>query len=74
VKEEVRETAMELLATMMLRDRAEREGRSFTDVFSEVRRSKTFEHLFDPEYGLWMNGPDYISEEYDLECQRKKDI
>ena len=55
MKEEVRETAMELLATMMLRDRAEREGRSFTDVFSEVRRSKTFE-------------------EYDLECQRKKDI
>lgn len=69
MREEAREAAMEMIAAMMLSDRAERENRSFEEVFSEFRRSKTFEQLFDKDTGLWMNGPDYISDEYDLELR-----
>ena len=71
MSEDSRELAMNMLATMVVHDRAEREGRSFEDVFSEFRRSETFDALYDPDTELWMNGPDYISEEYDLELERK---
>ena len=71
VTEESREFAMNLLATMVAEDRAKQEGKRFEEVFSELRRSKTFEELYDPETGLWLNGPDYISDEYDLELQRR---
>ena len=67
MKEESREYVMETLATMVVQDRAEAENRDFTDVLREFRRSKTFEKLFDESTGLWMNGPDYISDEYSIE-------
>ena len=66
-----REYTMQLLATMVIADRAKKEGRSQEDVFREFRRSNTFADLFDPEIDFWMNGPDYISEEYDLEIARR---
>ena len=69
---ESREYAMELLAIMVVDERAIKENRTQEEIFREFRRSRTFENLFDSETGLWMNGPDYISEEYDLELERKK--
>ena len=72
MKEESREYVMNTLATMVVQDRAETEQRPFTQVFSEFRKSATYEELFDPDTGLWMNGPDYISEEYDLELKRDR--
>lgn len=70
MSDESREYAMNLLATMVVQQRAERSGQSFEEEFSEFRRSKTFEMLYDPDTGLWMNGPDYISDEYDIELGR----
>ena len=70
MKEESREYVMQTLATMVVQDRAAAENRSFEEVLREFRRSKTFGKLFDESTGLWMNGPDYISEEYDLELQK----
>ena len=69
---EKRDSAIGLLVTMVVQSRAEREGRSFSEVFSEFRKSDTYAQLFDPKTGLWMNGPDYISDEYDLEIHRKQ--
>lgn len=70
--ESSREYAMELLATMVVADRAEKENRTSQEVFSEFRRSETFAKLFDPELELWVNGPDYISDEYDMELGKNR--
>ena len=35
-------------------------------------KSKTAEMLFDEDTDMWMNGPDYIAEEYRLEMRAKK--
>ena len=67
MKQESRGFAMESLATMVVQDRALMENRSFADVLREFRKSKTFERLFDESTDLWMNGPDYISDEYSME-------
>lgn len=74
MKPELREFAMELLAKMVVEDRAKQEKRMPEDVLKEFRKSRTFEELFDPETELWTNGPDYISGEYDLELQRKSTV
>lgn len=71
MNEEAREHAMELLAAMMVADKAEKEKKSQEEVWREFRKSLTYRNLFEPETGLWMNGPDYISEEYDEELKRK---
>ena len=70
MKKEAMEHAMELLAAMVVEGRALKENRTQEEVFKEFRRSRTYEELFDPETGLWENGPDYISDEYDLELER----
>ena len=72
MKKSTREYAVGLLTAMMVHDRAERENRTFTEVFSEFRKSDTYESLLDPGTGLWMNGPDYLSDEYDLELKRSE--
>ena len=71
--DDAREYAMELLAIMVIADRAHLQGKSQEEVFSEFRKSRTFASLFDPESGLWMNGPDYISDEYDIELKQKRE-
>lgn len=71
MKTESREFAMDLLVAMVIEARAEEENRSFTDVFRKFRKSVTFAELYDEETGLWMNGPDYISDEYTAELARK---
>lgn len=60
---------MESLVTMMVFDRAKREGRDPVGVLIEFRKSHTYQNLYDSRTGLWENGPDYLSEEYDLELQ-----
>ena len=71
MKEAEKEYAMNLLTSMVVHDLAEREGRCFEDVFSEFRRSDTYARLYDPNTELWMNGPDYISDEYDIELKNR---
>ena len=71
MRKESREYAMELLATMVVQDRAISEKRNFVDILREFRRSKTFADLFDESTDLWMNGPDYISDEYTNELKSK---
>lgn len=64
-----REFAMQTLAAMVVEDRAKRSKQSTEEVLRAFRRSRTYAMLFDKDTGLWMNGPDYISDEYDLELQ-----
>ena len=67
MKAAFREHAMQSLVAMVVADRAKKEKRPAEDVLREFRLSRTFEMLFDKDTGLWMNGSDYISEEYDRE-------
>ena len=67
MKAEFREQAMQALVAMVVEDRAKKEKRPAVEVLRQFRRSRTYAMLFDKDTGLWMNGPDYISEEYDLE-------
>ncbi len=55
---------------MVIEDRAKKTGRKQMEILKEFRRSQTFGMLFDPDFELWMNGPDYISDEYDMEIER----
>jgi len=70
MNEKSREYAMDLLVSMVVAYRAEKENRLQEEIWSEFRRSQTYENLLNPDTGLWMNGPDYISDEYDLELAR----
>lgn len=67
MKAEFREHAMQALVAMVVEDRAKKEKRPAVEVLRQFRRSRTYAMLFDKDTGLWMNGPDYISEEYDLD-------
>ncbi|MBQ9058177.1 MAG: hypothetical protein IJ125_03215 [Atopobiaceae bacterium] len=67
VTPEMRELATEYLVEMMIEGRAEQQGVSPRELFGEFRRSRTMEALFDEGTGLWMNGPDYLSDEWDIE-------
>ena len=64
---ESREYTMNLLATMVAQDIAKKESLSFEEAFSEFRKTRTFMMLYESETGLWLNGPDYIFDEYNLE-------
>lgn len=66
-----REYVMELLATMVVADKSLKENKNPEDVLRDFRKSKTYAMLFDAETGLWMNGPDYISDEYNFELYGK---
>ena len=70
MKAALREHAMQSLAAMVVQRRAKQEKRSNEEVFREFRKSRTFAMLFDEKTALWMNGPDYISDEYDLELEK----
>ena len=70
MKAAFREHAMQALVAIVVRDRAKREKRSEEEVLGEFRRSRTYAMLFDEKTGLWTTGPDYISDEYDLELRR----
>ncbi len=61
------EYTMELLAGMAGKEIAKRYGISDIQGFDLLMSSKTGEMLFDDNYDLWQNGPDYIASEYFLE-------
>ena len=58
------EYAMELLAAMASMNIARRQKISKTKAFTRFMKSRTAEMLFDETTGMWMNGPDYIADEY----------
>lgn len=58
------EYTMELLAAMASANLAKRQKISRTKAFTRFMRSKTAEMLFDESTYMWMNGPDYIADEY----------
>jgi hypothetical protein len=58
------EYSMELLAAMASMNIARRQKISKTKAFTRFMKSKTAEMLFDETTGMWMNGPDYIADEY----------
>lgn len=61
------EYTMELLAAMAAEIIARRQKISKIRAFDRFMRSKTAEMLFDDSFDLWMNGPDYIADEYKRE-------
>ena len=72
MKSSTKEFIMESLVTMMVFDRARREDRDPVEVLREFRKSHTYQNLYDSRTGLWENGPDYLSEEYDDELRKTK--
>lgn len=72
MKREKMEFAMNLLTSMVVRQDAEDNDTVPVNSFKAFRRSRTYASLYDPETGLWMNGPDYILEDYRNECRKKQ--
>ncbi len=58
------EYTMQLLAGMASINIARRQKISRTKAFFRFMKSKTAEMLFDEDTDMWMNGPDYIADEY----------
>ena len=65
------EYTMQLLAAMASEVIAKRQKKSKIYAFQHFMKSKTAEMLFDDSLVFWMNGPDYIAEEY---FQEKKNL
>ena len=65
------EYTIELLAAMASANIAKRQKISRTKAFTRFMRSKTAEMLFDESTYMWMNGPDYIADEYRREKRDK---
>ncbi|MBP3366726.1 MAG: hypothetical protein J6K96_06990 [Treponema sp.] len=61
------EYTMEILAALAGEAIAKKTGISNIQGFDALMNSKTGEMLFDDNYTLWHNGPDYIAAEYFLE-------
>ena len=66
------EYTIELLAAMASQNIAKRQKISRTKAFARFMRSKTAEMLFDESTYMWMNGPDYIADEYRREIKRRR--
>ena len=62
---------IELLAAMATENIAKQQKISKTKAFARFMRSKTAEMLFDETTYLWMNGPDYIADEYRREKRHR---
>ena len=58
------EYTMELLSAMAAENIARKQKISKIKAFDRFMRSKTAKLLFDEDSGFWMNGPDYIADEY----------
>ena len=66
------EYTMQLLAAMVSQNIAKRQKISREKAFFRFMRSKTGQMLFDEGTDMWMNGPDYIADEYRREIKGKK--
>ena len=66
------EYTMQLLAGMASINIARQKKISRNEAFFRFMNSKTGEMLFDESTDMWMNGPDYIADEYRREMAAKK--
>ena len=66
------EYTMELLSAMASENIAKKMHLSKIKAFDRFMKSETARMLFDDEYLLWQNGPDYIAAEYYREQQAAK--
>lgn len=60
------------LAVMASENIARKQKISKLKAFLKLMKSQTGEMLFDPSTDLWMNGPDYIADEYKREMDFKR--
>lgn len=60
------------LAAMASESIAREQKTSRLKAFLKLMKSKTGEMLFDSSTDLWMNGPDYIADEYKKEMDFKR--
>lgn len=65
------EYTMQLLAAMASINLAQQQKISRNKAFSKFIKSQTGKMLFDKSTDLWMNGPDYIADEYRREMAAK---
>ena len=66
------EYSMELLAAMASANIAKEKKISKTKAFFKFIKSETGHMLFDESTDMWMNGPDYIADEYRREMAARK--
>ena len=68
------EYTMQLLAAMASVNIARSQKISRIKAFYKLMRSQTGTMLFDESTDMWMNGPDYIADEYrrEMAAKRKK--
>ena len=66
------EYTMQLLAAMASMNLAKEKKISRTKAFFMFMKSETADMLFDERTDMWMNGPDYIADEYRREMKAKK--
>jgi hypothetical protein len=66
------EFGMELLAAMSASVIAKKQKISRIRAFDKFIKSETAKMLFDEESGMWLNGPDYIADEYKREMYFKR--
>ena len=65
------EYSMELLVAMASTNIAREKKISKTNAFLKFIKSQTGQMLFDESTDMWMNGPDYIADEYRREMAAK---
>lgn len=56
----LRLNTIELILTTAIDDYAKKTGQSVENVRNEVIESGAYDALYDPETGLWTQGPDYF--------------
>ena len=66
------EFGMELLAAMSATVIAKKQKISKIRAFDRFMKSETARMLFDQDTGMWLNGPDYIADEYRREMYFKR--
>ena len=71
MKVDTYEYTMELLAAMASINLARSQKISRNKAFSKFIKSQTGKMLFDKSTDMWMNGPDYIADEYRREMAAK---
>ncbi len=66
------EFGMELLTAMTASVIAKRQKISKIRAFDKFIKSETARMLFDEKTGMWLNGPDYLADEYKREMYFKR--
>ena len=66
------EYTMQLLAAMTAELIAKKRKKSKINAFHRFMKSKTAEMLFDDSLDFWMNGPDYIADQFFEEMSKER--